>query len=232
MRYRINYDSDRHYQNHNIILIRLIETSQNRGVSSKFTSCIWKLRFIRIFIHVVQTSLPLLSFPFVPLYRHYISLYIFFAFLFFFTRQTMTSRYLSTGNRRPTRTLRTPFGTFSSARVLDADKLENIIPPLYRCAFIMSRFSSVNQRTRRSVMNTRYIHRATYCWLRLIPRNSRRAASSYAAYSLVPAARWFNDVVSFRLFVREIATRDSLTVKNMKKWRVSESFATTISRNT
>lgn len=229
MRYRINYDSDRHYQNHNITLIRLIETSQNRSVSSKFTSCIWKLRFIRIFIHVVQTSL--LSFPFVPLYRYYISR-IFFAFLFFFTRQTMTSRYLSTGNRRPTRTLRTSFGTFSSARVLDADKLENIIPPLYRCAFIMSRFSSVNQRTRRSVMNTRYIHRATYCWLRLIPRNSRRAASSYAAYSLVPAARWFNDVVSFRLFVREIATRDSLTVKNMKKSRVSESFATTISRNT
>lgn len=187
MRYRINYDSDRHYQNHNITLIRLIETSQNRSVSSKFTSCIWKLRFIRIFIHVVQTSL--LSFPFVPLYRYYISR-IFFAFLFFFfTRQTMTSRYLSTGNRRPTRTLRTSFGTFSSARVLDADKLENIIPPLYRCAFIMSRFSSVNQRTRRSVMNTRYIHRATYCWLRLIPRNSRRAASSYAAYSLVPAAR-------------------------------------------
>lgn len=165
------------------------------------------------------------------LYIDTIYLYIFslLSFFFFFTRQTMTSRYLSTGNRRPTRTLRTPFGTFSSARVLDADKLENIIPPLYRCAFIMSRFSSVNQR---SVMNTRYIHRATYCWLRLIPHNSRRAASSYAAYSLVPAARWFNDVVSFRLFVREIATRDSLTVKNMKKWRVSESFATTISRNT
>lgn len=175
---------------------------------NRLSLCFLSLSFL--YIDTIYLAFPLLSF-------------------FFFSRQTMTSRYLSTGNRRPTRT---SFGTFSSARVLDADKLENIIPPLYRCAFIMSRFSSVNQCTRRSVMNTRYIHRATYCWLRLIPRNSRRAASSYAAYSLVPAARWFNDVVSFRLFVREIATRDSLTVKNMKKWRVSESFATTISRNT
>lgn len=179
----------------------------------RLSLCFLSLSFL--YIDTIYLVFPLLSF-----------------FFLFFTKQTMTSRYLSTGNRRPTRTLRTSFGTFSSVRVLDADKLENIIPPLYRCAFIMSRFSSVNQCTRRSVMNTRYIHRATYCWLRLIPRNSRRAASSYAAYSLVPAARWFNDVVSFRLFVREIATRDSLTVKKLQKWRVSESFATTISRNT